>query len=497
METESRGTFRWAGSVGAAYSDHSEGRSIGTPAAASFARAAESERRPGRPFRSVATTAWARSPRMRSTRPERTDPGPTSMNVRAPAAYMASIISTKRTGAAICAARWSRMPSGLATYGVAVALDQTGTLGAAVGTPSRWARSGSVAAATIGEWKAVATGSLRARTPRSRRAASKAEMASVEPERTTCFGPLWLATVTSAPISATRARTASTGLLTTVIAPGISDAWAISSPRRRATETTSVAESVWAACRAVTSPRLWPATIEGVIPSVRSSSRVATLVHTMAGWAHSVAVSRRAWAARVSSSKAPGGKTTSWSGRVAAVRSHGARAASKRIARSAPMPTYWLPWPGKMKAISPGRGPTPKWAPSGVANGASGARSIRSASRLSASPRPASSVATSARRAGAVASKSWCELCASQARTPSVVAAAAIARAARATSAPLSPLSTMSSWVLVRSRGARPEGRVYSSRATWKFEPPKPKALTPARRGWSSPRIQGRADVLM
>ena len=47
----------------------------------------------------------------------------------------------------------------------------------------------------------------------------------------------------------------------------------------------------------------------------------------------------------------------------------------------------------------------------------------------------------------------------------------------------------------VRSLAALAPGPTYSSTATWKLLPPKPKLLTPARRGWSPPRIHGRASV--
>ena len=54
-------------------------------------------------------------------------------------------------------------------------------------------------------------------------------------------------------------------------------------------------------------------------------------------------------------------------------------------------------------------------------------------------------------------------------------------------------LKSSSSLPWGRSRGAL--FTVASSTARWKLEPPKPKLLTPARRGWSLPRTQGRASV--
>ncbi len=56
--------------------------------------------------------------------------------------------------------------------------------------------------------------------------------------------------------------------------------------------------------------------------------------------------------------------------------------------------------------------------------------------------------------------------------------------------------STKSSVGDTRRRKALVPSPTYSSTAMWKFDPPKPKELMPARRGWSSGRTQGRARVL-
>ena len=76
--------------------------SIGTPAATSCASPCCRLVTPSRPFRSSATARCGRPFRMRPTSPLSTEPGPTSTKTRAPAAYIASICSTKRTGFAIC-----------------------------------------------------------------------------------------------------------------------------------------------------------------------------------------------------------------------------------------------------------------------------------------------------------------------------------------------------------------------------------------------------------
>ena len=54
---------------------------------------------------------------------------------------------------------------------------------------------------------------------------------------------------------------------------------------------------------------------------------------------------------------------------------------------------------------------------------------------------------------------------------------------------------TTSSEGRARVRAGRVPGPLYSSIVTWKLEPPKPKELTEARRGWSPPRIHGRGRV--
>ena len=51
----------------------------------------------------------------------------------------------------------------------------------------------------------------------------------------------------------------------------------------------------------------------------------------------------------------------------------------------------------------------------------------------------------------------------------------------------------MISTLRFESRGALGALPVYSSSATWKLEPPKPKLDTLARRGWDDERIHGRA----
>ena len=165
--------------------------STGTPATASSARARSSRRRPWSPGTSQATAVWGRSPRMAPTSLVSTPPGPASTNTRAPAAYMASISSTNRTGLASWRARASRRSG---PWGAAVVFDHTGKAGSATSTPASTTRNVSAARATTGLWKAHATGSrFEGRPAAVRRATASARAGSV-PEITVCRGELWLAT---------------------------------------------------------------------------------------------------------------------------------------------------------------------------------------------------------------------------------------------------------------------------------------------------------------
>ena len=100
--------------------------STGTPAATSSASASIRRRRPGSPWASQATAVCGRSPRILPTSPVRTRPGPASTKTLAPAAYMASTCSTKRTGFATCPASTWRISAGRSGYGAAVMFDHTG-----------------------------------------------------------------------------------------------------------------------------------------------------------------------------------------------------------------------------------------------------------------------------------------------------------------------------------------------------------------------------------
>ena len=142
---------------------------------------------------------------------------------------MASICSTKRTGLARCAPRASARPSGARV--AAVVFDHTGTFGAVKATPRRCSAKASAAGATSGEWKAVATASFVARRPAALQRAITASMPGIVPATTVCSGAFRLAMTTPS----TRSGVTSAAVpVIAAIAPGISLAFAMSTPRVRA-----------------------------------------------------------------------------------------------------------------------------------------------------------------------------------------------------------------------------------------------------------------------
>ncbi len=122
--------------------------------------------------------------------PVRTRPGPTSTKIRTPAAYIASICSTNRTGWATWPARVCRTASAVSGYGCAVMFDQTGTDGGVTVTLSRSAANIPAAAATTGLWNAHATGIRLMVRPSAARSCAAASTAGVGPEITVCSGAL-------------------------------------------------------------------------------------------------------------------------------------------------------------------------------------------------------------------------------------------------------------------------------------------------------------------
>ena len=103
--------------------------------------------------------------------------------------------------------------------------------------------------------------------------------------------------------------------------------------------------------------------------------------------------------------------------------------------------------------------------------------------------------ATSPSRAGAPGSNAaWLARArpSSEAPRPARSAASEAARSAASREGP----ENRRSWAGSGRRRAARWGPWYSSTVTWALVPPKPKADSPARRGWSAPEIHGRATVL-
>ena len=191
-----------------------------------------------------------------------------------------------------------------------------------------------------------------------------------------------------------------------------------------------------------------------------------------------------------------GGKPRGWSTKGASTTSNQRRTAGKAMAASASMSGYGEPSPGNMKHTAPGppRG-------SAVRNVLVGSHS-RSGPDPASTPRAAASrvaslpsvvEATTARRCGASADSS------SRWPAPPPRAGRRSPRAAGRTGAEPS----RSAHRARRARRADGPGcgaasvPGTSSRMAWALMPPKPKALTPARRGCRPPPwIQGRVSVL-
>ena len=118
-------------------------------------------------------------------------------------------------------------------------------------------------------------------------------------------------------------------------------------PRSFSSRAASGIEKAPAAASAEYSPSEWPATTTAFWrsvkpPSFSSTRSTASEWAISAGWVFSV---------RIRSSPGPSNMSLeSFWFRVSSTSSNTSRAAEKAAARSRPMPTAWLPWPGKMKA---------------------------------------------------------------------------------------------------------------------------------------------------
>ena len=158
------------------------------------------------------------------------------------------------------------------------------------------------------------------------------------------------------------------------------------------------------------------------------------------------------------------------------------------------MPGYWAPWPGKRTASWPGAGPVAKKVPSGVLQLGWPCSFFSMARAFLICPAGSVPLAnTNAIRQGAWTSKlrrlSWaarrsCFQLPSAGNCLRAVSSAEGSAALKAASCTSSfqSICCFSLW--------------YSSSTQWKLLPPKPRALIPARRGWTALAIHGRVSVL-
>ncbi|MFO0848163.1 MAG: hypothetical protein U0871_06360 [Gemmataceae bacterium] len=184
-----------------------------------------------------------------------TVPGPTSTNVRTPAAAIARTWSANLTGLASWWPSSSRQAAGSSGYAAAVVLANTGADPAGKAIASRADRNGPAAAATRELWNAPATGSRTARTPAAANAFSARSTSGVGPDSTFWVGAFWLATTTLRECLPITASTSDAGAKTASIAPASpARCSAISRPRSRDRACSSSGLSRPAAARATSSP---------------------------------------------------------------------------------------------------------------------------------------------------------------------------------------------------------------------------------------------------
>ena len=289
---------------------------------------------------------------MRLTMPVSTLPAPSSAKrVTAPSPASHRMLSRQRTRAVTCSTSWRRIASG-SLVGRAVTLATRKARGATMATSASASAISSAAGCISAQWKGAETLTGMARAPSSLAFSMARATAAAVPEITTLPALLSLATAqtpTSAPTAAAASASATSvfGPISAAMAPSpTGTARCIASPRRRSSRAVSASVSAPAAASAEYSPSEWPATKPAFstgTPNSRSSVReTARLMAISAGWVFSVRVRVSIGPSRISfESFSPSASSTS---------SNTSRAVAKASARSAPMPTAWLPCPGKMKA---------------------------------------------------------------------------------------------------------------------------------------------------
>ena len=202
------------------------------------------------------------------------------------------------------------------------------------------------------QWNGADTGSWIARLAPMPLARSIARMIALnEPEMTTWPGSLSLATShtsSSAAASAIRRANSISVPSSAAIAPSpTGTAACIASPRVRSSLAVVARSNAPAAHSAEYSPRLCPAATCAALPRSTPQSAVSTRYTAsacamIAGWAFSVSFNSSSGPSRISRARfCPSASST---------KSNVSRAVRVASASAAPMPTAWLPCPGKMKA---------------------------------------------------------------------------------------------------------------------------------------------------
>src|SRR6476646_6010474 len=264
---------------------------------------------------------------------------------------MAATDSRQRTVPVTCAIKALTISPGC-WIGRASTLATTGTTGGLTGTFDSASAMASAAGCISAQWKGADTGSSMARRAPLLLAISTARStAALSPDTTTCPPPLSLAASQTWPCAASlataaaasKSRPSSAAMAPAPPGTAFGRAW----PRRRSSRAASAIEKVPAAASAEYSPSEWPATNcasrwRSSPASTASTRTTASDTAISAGCAFSVSISVSAGPSKITAeSLAPSAASTS---------ANTSQAGAKLSASVLPMPTLWLPCPGKTNA---------------------------------------------------------------------------------------------------------------------------------------------------
>ncbi len=187
--------------------------------------------------------------------------------------------------------------------------------------------------------------------PKSLTRSMARSIAALWPEMTTWPGSLSFATVQTSPCAAAAASASAFSMSApsrAAMAPmPTGTAACIERPRSLSSLAVVAMSKAPTALSAVYSPRLWPATASALsrietLPSRSSTRSTASALAMIAGWAFSVSVSSASGPSLIMRNRfCPSASSTS---------PKISRATGEAAASAAPMPTAWLPCPGKMNA---------------------------------------------------------------------------------------------------------------------------------------------------